>query len=260
VLVDLKDAKYGVEFLLSETIDEAKIKLEELKELNSKRKDIENRITDEAMSRADLNDNILIIAGDNWHEGVIGIVASRVARAYKRPVIILTKIAGNRYKGSGRSFTDCNIFQIVNGSRELLERFGGHNSALGLTIKDENLDRFREEINRRFIDENYSSKFIDRDIIGEIEVRSIGFSLYEIIKRYEPFGEGNRRPKFIAKGVTIERVEFLGRGGEHQKLLFNQNGTSIYGLLFRDRREFRIGEVVDITFTYMRTPSMEGVE
>jgi len=245
----IKDAKYALNFLMSKNLNEAIENLNTLIEFNTKRKEIEKDITKEAMSSANLEDNILVIEGDNWHEGVVGIVASRVGRAFRRPTIILTKTENGIYKGSGRSFTDCNIFQIVNSSKNLLERFGGHNSAIGLSLKSENLEEFKRRLNRTFLEENYSNEFIDLDILGELDFTYINFNLLNLIEKFEPFGEGNRRPKFIAKNVTISNIKFLGKEKEHQKLHLTKNNITFESLLFRDSREFKIGQKIDIVFT-----------
>jgi len=245
----IKDAKYALDFLMSKNLNEAREKLEKLMEFNSKRKEIENEITQEAIENTNENDNILVIEGENWHEGVVGIVASRVGRVYKKPVIILTKTENGIYKGSGRSFTNCNIFNIVNSSKNLLEKFGGHNFAIGLSLKKENLKEFKKLLNKTFIEEKYTNEFIDFDILGELDFRDINFNLIELIEKFEPFGEGNRRPKFTAKDVTISSIKLLGKNQEHQKFLLTQQNITLEALLFRDNREFRIGQKIDIIFT-----------
>jgi len=245
----IEDAKYALDFLISKNLNEAREKIQRLVEFNTKRKEIENRITKEAISNANLKDNILVIDGDNWHEGVVGIVASRVGRVHKKPTIILTKTENGIYKGSGRSFTNCNIFQIVNSSKNLLEKFGGHNFAIGLSLKDKNLKKFKEKLNKTFIEENYSNEFIDLDILGELDFIYINFNLLELLEEFEPFGEGNKRPKFITKSVTISNIKLLGKEGEHKKFLLKKQNITLEALLFRDNREFRVGEKIDITFT-----------
>jgi len=245
----IKDAKYSLDFLMSKNLNEAREKLEKLVKFNSKRKEIENEITQEAINNANDNDNILVLEGENWHEGVVGIVASRVGRVYKKPAIILTKTENGIYKGSGRSFTNCNIFNIVNSSKSLLEKFGGHNFAIGLSLREEHLEEFKESLNRTFIDEKYTNEFIDFDILGELDFIDINFDLINLIEKFEPFGEGNRRPKFIAKDVTISDIKLLGKNKEHQKFSLTQQNISLEALLFRNSREFKIGQKVDIIFT-----------
>lgn len=244
----IKDAQYALDFLMSKNLNEAIENLNTLTEFNKQRKEIEKNITKEAMNSADLRDNILVIKGEDWHEGVVGIVASRVGRALKKPTIILTKTADNIYKGSGRSFTECNIFKVVNSSKQLLEKFGGHNSAIGLSLKSENLEKFKKELNRTFSEENYSNEFIDQDILGELDFIYINFNLINLIDKFEPFGEGNRRPKFTTKNVTISNIKLLGKG-EHQKFSLTKQNITFEALLFRDNREFKIGQKVNIIFT-----------
>jgi len=243
------DAKYALDFLTSKSLDEATEKLNYLVKFNQKRKEIENKITKEAIESANLDENVLVIEGENWHEGVVGIVASRVGKIYKKPTIILTKVEDNKYKGSGRSFTNCNLFEIVNCSKHLLEKFGGHNFAIGLSLKSENLKEFKSAINQKFIEEQYSNELPDPDILGELDFSYINFYLLEILEKYEPFGEGNRQPKFIANNVTISSIKILGKDGEHKKMFLTKNGITLQAILFRDKREFKPQERVDIIFS-----------
>ncbi len=106
---------------MSSSLEEARLNLDRLIDFNLQRKYIEGQITKDVLDRVSVDSNIILAIGDNWHEGVIGIVASRVARVVKKPVIVLTKSKDGLYKGSGRSFTDCDIFHIVDSARDILE-------------------------------------------------------------------------------------------------------------------------------------------
>jgi len=245
----IKDAKYAVEFLLSSNIYDAKIRLEQLIEFNENRKAIEQEITQEALNLVNPEDKVIVVNGDNWHEGVIGIVASRVGRIYKKPTIILTKSENGDLKGSGRSFHICNLFKITSKSKPLLSKFGGHHSAIGLSLPTQNLNKFKKELQLTYIAQNYNEDLLDLEIIGALDFRYIDFNLINIIKQFEPYGQGNSRPKFITYNVVIEDVTTMGKEGEHKRFLFSQNKIVQQGVLFKTKEDFFIGERVDIVYT-----------
>jgi len=244
----MDDAKWSVEFLLSENIYDAKIRLERLIEFNNSRKAIEQQITDEAIKKVPLDDEVLIITGENWHEGVVGIVSARVSRRFEKPTIILTKSENKELKGSGRSFNICNLFKITEPCRPLLHKFGGHHSAIGLSLATENLESFREEINKNYKKENYTKNLIDPDILGELSFSDIDFNLINMMKSYEPYGQENPRPKFISSNVIIEDVKDMGKEKEHRRFIFSQNGITQQGVLFKTKEIFHIGEKATIIY------------
>jgi len=244
----MDDAKWSVEFLLSKNIYDARIRLERLMDFNTNRKATEQKITDEALEMVNPNDDVIVVAGENWHEGVVGIVAARVGRHFEKPTIVLTKSEQNELKGSGRSFEVCDLFKITNGCRPLLEKFGGHESAIGLSLKRENLDKFREEINKNYALENYVKTSIDPDILGLLSFRNISYSLVNNLKIYEPYGQGNPRPKFFTSNVIIEDVVEMGKEKEHRRFTFSQNGIAHIGVLFKTKEIFHIGQIVTIIY------------
>ena len=244
----MDDAKWSVEFLLSSNIYDARVRLDRLVDFNTSRKAIEQKITDEAIEKANLNDKVLVIAGEDWHEGVVGIVAARVGRRFEKPTIILTKSEQGELKGSGRSFHVCNLFKITNSCRSLLNKFGGHESAVGLSLVAENLEAFRKEINKHYKLENYQESSFDPDILGELSFSHINFNLVNKMKSYEPYGQGNPRPKFISSNVIIEDVNNMGKEKEHRRFTFSQNRITQQAVLFKTKEVFHIGQVVTIVY------------
>jgi single-stranded-DNA-specific exonuclease len=244
----MDDAKWSVEFLLSQNIYDARVRLERLVDFNNERKAIEQKITDEALALVNHNDKVIVVAGDDWHEGVVGIVAARVGRRHEKPTIVLTLSENGDLKGSGRSFHVCNLFKITNSCRPLLNKFGGHSAAIGLSLPKENLERFREEINKNYLLENYDESSFDPDILGELSFSHIDFKLVNMMKSYEPFGQGNPRPKFITKDVTIEDVSEMGKEKEHRRFTFSHNGATQQAVLFKTKEVFHIGENVTIIY------------
>ena len=244
----MDDAKWSVEFLLSSNIYDARVRLDRLIDFNTSRKATEQQITDEALTMVNPDDSVIVVAGEDWHEGVVGIVAARVGRHFEKPTIVLTKSEQGDFKGSGRSFHICNLFKITNGCRPLLQKFGGHESAVGLSLKAENLEIFREQINHNYALENYVNNSVDPDILGLLSFLDISYSLVNNLKKYEPYGQGNPRPKFFTSNVIIEDVVEMGKEKEHRRFSFSHDGVIHIGVLFKTKEVFHIGQVVNIIY------------
>jgi single-stranded-DNA-specific exonuclease len=245
----MDDAKWSVEFLLSRNIYDARVRLERLVDFNEKRKATEQKITDEALSMAREEDSVIVVAGEHWHEGVVGIVAARVARHYQKPTIILTKGKHGELKGSGRSFGVCNLFRITQRSQSLLSKFGGHHAAIGLSLLEENLSSFREAIQQSYLQESYPEISLDPDILGELSFSHITSDLVAMMRRYEPFGQANVRPKFITSDVIIEDVTIMGKDREHRRLSLLHDNRLLTAVFFKTKEHFEVGQVVDIIYT-----------
>ena len=244
----MDDAKWSVEFLLSENIYDARIRLDRLIDFNTLRKATEQKITEEALTLVDPNDNVIVVAGEDWHEGVVGIVAARVGRHFEKPTIILTKSEQGELKGSGRSFHVCNLFKITHACRSLLNKFGGHESAVGLSLFTSNFEAFKKEINRNYTLENYTKSSVDPDILGLLSFSHIDFNLVNKMKQYEPYGQGNPRPKFFTSNVIIEDVSDMGKEKEHRRFTFSHAGVMQQGVLFKTKEVFHIGQVVTVIY------------
>lgn len=245
----MKDAKYSVNFILSDDLLDAEIKLQNLSEINQDRKDIEAFITLEAIKKVNENDSILILNGENWHEGVVGIVAARISRKFKKPTIILTQDKNHNLKGSGRSLNNCNLFEITNENINFLNRFGGHHSAIGLSLDNEKLNDFKENMQISYLQRNYKEDDIDYDILGNLDFEYITFKLMDIINIYEPYGHHNSRPKFITYNVNIDDILKLGKDKEHIKFIFSQNNIALDGILFKTTQNFNFNQKVIIIYT-----------
>ena len=244
----MDDAKWSVEFLLSSNIYDARVRLDRLKDFNEERKAIEQKITDEALQEVDLNDEVIVVTGEDWHEGVVGIVAARVGRRFEKPCIVLAKGKNGQLKGSGRSFHICNLFKITSACRPLLNKFGGHESAIGLSLDVNNLEAFKEQIQKEYRRENYEEQKVDPDILGELSFSHIDFTLVNMLKLFEPYGQGNPRVKFISKNVIIEDVNDMGKEKEHRRFSFSQNGVTQQAVLFKTKEVFHIGQVVSVVY------------
>jgi len=245
----MEDASFAVDFLTSTNIYDARVRLERLIEFNTLRKATEHDITQKAMMQVDHNDEVIIVAGEAWHEGVVGIVAARVARACEKPCIILTKSEEGLLKGSGRSFGACDLFAVVNGTRIHLEKFGGHQAAIGLSLKEENLNSFKTEVENNVKEGDYVKEMYDPEIVGNLHFSMISSDLMNIVKKFEPYGQGNAIPKFISTNVEILQADAMGKEGEHLRFSFAQDGIVMQGVKFKTRESFEVGQKVDITYT-----------
>lgn len=217
----MQDASISIELLLCEDKSKAMELAEKLCLLNEERKKVEEEITREAIVKAEeiiqaKNAPILIIDGESWHEGVIGIVASRLVDKYHCPAIVLSW-QGDKGRASGRSVDGVDLFEIVENSATYCEGFGGHKMAVGLSIKRENFPDFKASV-LQYLHETQIPAFVSRKKVDiEIDCAEIDLSLLNEIKKLEPFGEGNPEPCFLLRNSQITQVILLGKKKEHIK-------------------------------------------
>ena len=245
----MEDASHSVNFLTSKNIYDARVRLNRLIDFNTLRKATEQDITQKAIEQVKHNDKVIIVSGQEWHEGVVGIVAARVARIYEKPCIVLTETDEGVLKGSGRSFGECDLFNIVNGCREYLEKFGGHKAAIGLSLQKDNLKHFKEEVEKNFNENLYTNELLDSEITGKLHFSEINFNLIELIKKFEPYGQGNPKPKFISNNIKILKVESMGKEAEHLRFTFLQEGITMAAVQFKSRDIYEVGSIVNIIYT-----------
>jgi len=237
----MKHAKIAFDFLNSETLEEARRYYSILNDTNEERKEIEKNIT-KLCIESNQNKNFIIAVGD-FHEGVVGIVASRLVHHYKLPAIVFSE-NGEILKGSGRSLGDVNLYNLIDKCREYTLGFGGHKLACGLSIPKENLNEFTQKINHETTKIPKESFYLEEFILGELPLSECDFELLEILESFEPYGEGNPRPKFSAV-VKIENIRNLK--DNHYKLIVSQNGIYKDAIIFRYDGEFK--EECEIIFT-----------
>lgn len=202
----IESAKNSVKLLVSETKEEATELAARINEFNTERKDLDAQTTTEAMDMIG-NDDLLmkskstVVFNPTWHKGVIGIVASRLIETYYRPTVVLTKSNG-LITGSARSVKDFDVYDAVDHCSDLLEHFGGHKYAAGLSLKPENLDAFKSKF------EDYVVSTIQQEmLIPEVEIdariclKDINKKFFRILKQFDPFGPGNMSPIFESEDV-----------------------------------------------------------
>ena len=245
----MDDAKYAVAFLASTNIYDARVRLGRLVDFNNARKATEQEITNKALAQVNPNSEVIVVQGEGWHEGVVGIVAARVARHHEKPCIVLSNNGESILKGSGRSFGACDLFGIVDGCRAHLEKFGGHSAAIGLSMHLESLEAFKKQLEINYAQGNYVKESVDPDIVGELHFSAISFALTKVVKKYEPYGQGNPTPKFISRGVEILQADTMGKEGEHLRFSFAQEGIVMAGVQFKTREVYEVGSSVDLIYT-----------
>ena len=244
----MEDSSFAVDFLLSQNIYDARIRLERLIDFNTRRKATEQEITKKAMAEAG-DEEVIVVSGEAWHEGVVGIVAARVARACEKPCIVLTKNEEGMLKGSGRSFGECDLFSIVAECREYLEKFGGHAAAIGLSLHEKHLETFRSQLHNIYKNRAYTKEEADPDIVGILPFSEITFELTEMIKTFAPYGQGNPAPKFITQCVEVLQADSIGKEGEHMRYSFTHEGSVFPAVQFKAKATCRAGDRVTIVYT-----------
>ena len=257
------DAATAVHLLLEEDEARAKAAAEELCEINRRRQSEENDIAVEAYRKIEEtfdaeNDFVIVLDSNHWHQGIIGIVASRITEKYGLPSILISfdPLTDEDHpmddgKGSGRSIKGMNLVEALNYCDELLLKYGGHELAAGLTIKRANLEEFRRKINeyaKNRLSEDVFRICIDADLV--IRMKNVTMELAKEILLLEPFGAGNLAPVFMMRDVTVKKITSIG-AGKHARLLLEQDGICMTALYFGVAIEelgFTVGDVIDVLF------------
>ena len=237
----LKDAKLGVDLLLSDSQQEAEQIANELYQLNVDRKEQTEEGTKKALEMAEKydSDKVLVLFLPEVNESVAGIIAGRVRENTGKPSIVL--VQGEEYvKGSGRSITAYSMYQELHKCEELLQKYGGHPMAAGMSLNYEDVDRLREMLNRNctLTDDDLTEKvYLDCDM----PISYISQKLIYEIENLEPFGNENDKPLFAERNIPIRRIRQIGKDGQFLKFELKIPGSdrSMDGLMFRDCDSFR---------------------
>ena len=257
----IQSGRESVDLLLSSNEEDAGILSRHLDEYNNQRRDLDRFVTQEANeiveSFKDLEKHKVIIVYDpSWHSGVIGIVASRLSEKYNRPAIVLADTQDNLVSGSARSISGYDVYSILEHSKDLLENFGGHTHAAGLSIKKKNLHRFIQQ-STALAEEKITAEDLRPSyrVDAELSFRQIIPSLKRQIRRLSPFGPKNESPVFVTRGVVnVTPPRVMGYRNNHLKLVISMpdslpilQGTAFNqaGLLPR----FEEGGMFDILYT-----------
>ena len=226
-------AKKAVEILVEEEYTNAKLFAAEIELNNNSRKDLDQKITKEALKMIDENKKSTVVFSKNWHKGVVGIVASRLIEFSYKPTIVLAESDG-LLTGSARSVHDFNLYEAISKCSHLCEKFGGHKYAAGLSIKKENLNKFIDAFEAEVQNTIKKEQLMPRIKVDmEIDVNDIDEKLLRIIKQFAPFGPLNRSPVFISRGVIDNGYgRQIGKDKSHLKVSLKTSKGLISGIGF----------------------------
>ena len=241
----------ALKLFLTDNIVEAKEITNKLNKYNSERQEKEGNIFKQALEKLQTenieNRNTIVLGGDNWYHGVIGIVASKLTESFFKPTILVC-FEGEEGKGSGRSIPSFDLHEALSYSGDYLEKFGGHAMAVGLTLKKENFENFKEKFEEFAEQKNIKQILPTIKIDCEISKNDLKLETVEELKKLEPFGEKNQRPCFVYKGLKINSIRALSEG-KHLKLSLRDDNQLIDAIGFNLGHladEFLIGDKVDI--------------
>lgn len=237
----LDSAKKGLELLLMENYEDAENLAQEIVDLNDARKKMTKEGVDRAINIIDSteinNDKILVVYIPDIHESLAGIVAGRVKEKYNKPTIILTK-SEEGVKGSARSIEEYNMFEGLLACKELLDKFGGHPMAAGLSLQEDKVDELRKELNNKckLTDEDLTRKIM---IDASLPLEYLNINLIKELDVLEPFGKGNAKPVFGVRDVKVTKAMLLGKDKNILKLrLLTNNNLTIDAMIFNDLENF----------------------
>ena len=227
----LEKAADSVRLLLATNYDHAEKLASSINELNVQRRELDNTITEEALHMIDADEKMrnaksTVIFNENWHKGVIGIVASRLTDSYYRPTIVLTR-SGSLITGSARSIKNFDIYDAIDSCSDILEHFGGHKYAAGLSLKPEHLQEFSDRF-EKYVSEHLEEGDLTPELNVDIEIDfpTITPKFVRILKQFAPFGPGNIAPVFLTRNVIDAGFSRAVGNRKHLKLSVMQQGNT----------------------------------
>ena len=226
----IKHGNHAVELLSEFDFEQAQQFASEIEKYNSDRKELDKQITIEALSQIVENDEIVgfttVVYQEDWHKGVIGIVASRLIETYYRPTLVFTK-SGDKLAASARSVKGFDVYNALEACSEHLEQFGGHMYAAGMTLKEENYPDFKKAFEKVVSETIHPDMLLPEiSIDAELDFTEITPKLIRILKQFEPFGPLNMTPIFISKNVNDTGYpKKMGADETHLKLFVKQNDS-----------------------------------
>ena len=255
----MESGSKAVELLVSQDPVSALTICDAIDRSNDDRRKKDSEITSEARRMVSednrmSNSRTTVLFRQGWHKGVIGIVASRLIETYYRPTVILTESKDGFATGSARSVPGYDLYQAIESCSDLLESFGGHMFAAGLTLKQENLKLFRDRF-EKFVSETIKDEHLTPsiNIDEEIPLEDVSIDFYRHIERFQPFGPDNMAPVFVSRKVKTLTCQTVGNNGTHLRLSFNrQNMEPVNAIAFGQSDTMEIfkeaGGVVDIAY------------
>ncbi len=241
----------AVRLLISGYEEEAEVLSEEICADNEERRRVEAEIAEAAFAdikaKGYMKDRVVVVDGENWHHGVIGIVASRVTERCGKPCMIISR-GETEAKGSGRSVEGFSLFEAICACGDLLIKFGGHPMAAGITLKPENIEAFRKRINQYAAEHFPQMPTQTVTLDCKLNPAALSVSMAQSLTQLEPFGNGNPQPVFGLFNMELSNVTPVGGGG-HLRLTLEKNGAVITAMRFNTKPEelpYHIGDKIDL--------------
>lgn len=241
----------AVRLLISGYEEEAEVLSEEICADNEERRRVEAEIAEAAFADIEakgyMKDRVVVVDGENWHHGVIGIVASRVTERCGKPCMIIS-CGETEAKGSGRSIEGFSLFEAICACGDLLIKFGGHPMAAGITLKPENIEAFRKRINQYAAEHFPQMPTQTVTLDCKLNPAALSVSMAQSLTQLEPFGNGNPQPVFGLFNMELSNVTPVGGGG-HLRLTLEKNGAVITAMRFNTKPEelpYHIGDKIDL--------------
>jgi len=251
----LGDANRAVELLVTDDVDRARVLAKELDEENKRRQLIQQAVVDEALykvnAEVDLKkEHALVLANEGWHQGVVGIVASKIKEEFNRPTVIIA-LENGAGKGSARSIAGFDLYEALTACKDHLEGYGGHPMAAGLTVSTDKLSQFKKSFidvaNEQLTEENLHATLT---LDCEMTLQDITPRFMEFLDKLSPYGPGNMRPKFAIRNVEISGTpKVIGKTGEHLRFKIKQGLKTMAAIGFGLSGKYEMlitGQPVDI--------------
>ena len=257
-------ADEALKLFLSKDIYEVNELTKKLNDYNKIRQEKEKAIYEEAVNQIEKNklyeNCAIVVGGENWHHGVIGIVSSKITDLYFKPSILLC-YEDDLAKGSGRSIPGFDLHEALMKCQDTIERFGGHSMAIGITIKKDKFNEFTTEIQKIAKESKIDEIVPIINIDAKINLNEVNREIVESLKQLEPFGEGNKMPIFAFKNLKIDSIRSLSEG-KHIKMTLKDGNSIINAIGFNLgylADEYRIGDKIDVVGT-LEINSFNGVD
>ena len=257
-------ADEALNLFLSKDIYEVNELTKKLNDYNKKRQEKEKSIYEDAVNQIEKNklyeNCAIVVGGDNWHHGVIGIVSSKITDLYFKPSILLC-YDNELAKGSGRSIPGFDLHDALMKCQDTIEKFGGHSMAIGITIKKDNFDKFANELEQIAKDSKIDEIVPIINVDAKINLNEVSRETVESLKQLEPFGEGNKTPIFALKNLKVDSIRSLSEG-KHIKMTLKDGNSVVNAIGFNLgylADEYRIGDKIDVVGT-LEINSFNGVD
>ena len=239
----LSTAKLAIDMLMEDDIEKIRTYAKKLVSLNNERKELTNIGLEKTLEiikdKKYYNDDIIIVDVENIEESICGIIAGRIKEKFNKPTIIMTQSSQNGIlKGSGRSIEAYNIYKEVFEIKDILESFGGHPMACGLSIRSDKVEEFRQKLNDK-------SKLKKDDFVNiinidaQIPIDKLSLEFAESLQRLEPFGKDNPKAKFADKNLFIKNINMIGKNNNTMKMVLNKNGRDIEAIKFNAQKDYK---------------------